>query len=194
MSFNPSVNKSPPKSISLSALKGPKQLLANQGDRSSKKLSVKGGSLFKQPTKDAANSESQTLATLTRSVRAINANPPAPTPESLQALYSLCEGYISANANNAQTLYDKIRIELERKIGEIKLTLLSSPDLPSTSAFSQGAAASNHETWLSLLESEWQTFKNQLNLIRGIFLHLDRGYVLAHKELLSIWSVASSPA
>lgn len=186
MTFNPVANKSPQKTLHLSALKGPK-LQSPPNDRSSKKLSIKGGSVLQQKL-TTPDFGSQSLSTLTRSIRAINANPPQATPESLQALYSLCEGYIAASAANAQTLYDKIRIELERRVGEIKLSLLNSPNVPSQSAFDPDGTLSNKsQAWLSGLESEWQTFKNQLNMIRGIFLHLDRGYVLAHKELLSLW-------
>ena len=108
--------------------------------------------------------------------------PPQPVPESLQALYSLCEGCVpAATAQNAhyglaQDLYDRIKLELERKVVSIKQTLSRAADLDA-------------QEYLKLLEAEWKAFSEQLGMIRSIFLHLDRTYVLSQKSLLSIWSV-----
>lgn len=164
----------------------------------------------------------QALATFTRSIRAICAVPPEPTPESFSTLYSLCEGCISratpssasasvsgasastsSSANSlAQTLYDRIRIELERKVGDIKRTLSYSTTNPELASQSQQApdqqqqpkAPQNDaaEAWLKHVNDEWNAFSQQLSLIRSVFTPLDRTFVLARKDLLSIWCVLPS--
>lgn len=182
--FNPAVSKSPQKTIKLST----PGVVSNQPARTSvKKLSVKVNTP-RSPASASADFNTKALSTLTRAIRAINANPPESTPESLQALCSLSEGYISTDPHNAQTLYDKIRLELERRIGEIARILSSSSDLPATSSLlDKRSQASSAQNWLMSLDNEWQTFQHQLNMVRGVFVHLDRGYVLAHKDLFSIW-------
>ena len=149
----------------------------------------------------------QALTTFTRSIRCITANPPQPCPESLQALYSLCEGCVpavsTATADSssstdavAQTLYDRIRIELEKKVGDVQRTLTASTsggtgvDLDAAELGRTTApSAAEAEAFLSLLDREWNTFTRQLGMIRSIFLHLDRTWVLNQKALLSIWFV-----
>ncbi|CAD6586280.1 MAG: Cullin-4 [Cyphobasidiales sp. Tagirdzhanova-0007] len=122
------------------------------------------------------------LQTLTRAVRAILSTPPEPTPESLQALYTLCEGLVGASSGDvsknstAQTLYDRIRIEVERKVGETahSLNILDT---------------ANGETWLAEIQKIWTTFNEKMLLIRSIFLHLDRTFVLHTTSLLSLWDM-----
>lgn len=143
---------------------------------------------------DNSDFASNALATFTRSIRAITSVPPQPTPESFSSLYSLCEGCVpvatsSTNAgsgNLAQTLYDRIRIELERKVGEVKRALVK--NLPPWSE-QDGPTDDAAEVWLQQLNEEWNAFSQQLSLIRAIFTHLDRTFVLQRKSLLSIWSV-----
>jgi len=194
--FNPiPLRQSPVKELKLASSNAQRSQVPSQGNvpassssnqgNSAKKLQIKSSSKVLAGPAAGQEVATQSLTTLTRSVRAIVAYPPQPTPESLQVLYSLCEGYINSTSTSAQTLYDRIRIELERRIGELKLTLSRSPDLPSS--LDAGETQDAKHRWLRLLESEWQAFTTQLNMIRSIFLQLDRVYVLNRKGLLSIW-------
>lgn len=109
-------------------------------------------------------------------MRAIQSRPPEPTPESLEALYSLCEGAVGRGQGTGQILYDRIRMEIERNAGEVRKALLV-PDV----------VAGEEERWLTLLEGEWKAYLEQVLLVRAIFLHLDRTFVLQSAGLLSLW-------
>lgn len=78
-------------------------------------------------------------------MRAIQSRPPEPTPESLEALYSLCEGAVGRGQGTGQILYDRIRMEIERNAGEVRKALLV-PDV----------VAGEEERWLTLLEGSWR--------------------------------------
>lgn len=96
------------------------------------------------------------LQTLVRAVRAILSTPPEPTSESLQALYALCEGLVgSGNAADAksrtvsQTLYDRIKIEIERKVGETAVSLRNLD-------IADGAA------WLQTVDTAWKAYTEKI--------------------------------
>ncbi|KAK4703819.1 cullin 4, partial [Phenoliferia sp. Uapishka_3] len=127
---------------------------------------------------DPAVWTTQAIATLSRAVRAIQSRPPQPTPESLEALYSLCEGAVGRGPATGQILYDRIRMEIERNAGEVRRELLA-----------QEAADGEEERWLGLLEGEWKRFLDQVLLVRAIFVHLDRTFVLQSTGLLSLWDL-----
>lgn len=125
---------------------------------------------------DPAAYLSQSVATLSRAVRAIQSRPPQATPESLQSLYSLCEGAVAGGSGTGQILYDRIRMEIERQAGDIRRELLK-----------LDMSSGSEELWLNSLEGEWKAFLEQMLLIRSIFLHLDRTFVLQSAGLLGIW-------
>ena len=91
-------------------------------------------------------------------------------------MYSLCEGAVAGGAATGQILYDRIRLEIERQAGEIKKELLKSD-----------CSTGVEEVWMKGLEGEWKAFLEQMLLIRSIFLHLDRTFVLQSSGLLGIW-------
>lgn len=111
-------------------------------------------------------------------------------------MYSLCEACVpvtsssssgnSSSSSVAQTLYDRIRIELEKKVGQVKKDLMAR--LPTRSGPADERDDDDAaETWLQHLNEEWNAFSQQLSLIRAVFTHLDRTFVLQRKDLLSIW-------
>ena len=102
----------------------------------------------------AADYANNSLQTLVRAARAILSTPPEPIPESLQALYGLCEGLVSttstvAKAGLAQTLYDRVRIEVERKVGGSGNSL-------------RKMDATEGEAWLTELERTWKAFNEKM--------------------------------
>ncbi|KAK4052424.1 hypothetical protein OIV83_002226 [Microbotryomycetes sp. JL201] len=117
----------------------------------------------------------QATTTLSRAARAILTSTPA--PESLQALYTLCEQCVQAGSSYSATLYDKLRLEIERAASSIRRKLAS-----------EQSTATNHE-WLQLFETLAKEYTQQILLIRSVFLYLDRTYVLGNKELLPIWDL-----
>ncbi|KAK9900398.1 Cullin-domain-containing protein [Cystobasidium minutum MCA 4210] len=153
------------------------------GGKAPKKLVLKTNRARPNGTPASNDFVNASIQTLVRAVRAILSTPPEPTPESLQALYSLCEGLVgTGNASDAksktvsQTLYDRIKIEIERKIGETSVSLRNLD-------IADGAA------WLHALDTAWKAYTEKILLIRSIFLHLDRTYVLQTPELLSLWDM-----
>ncbi|KAM0790651.1 hypothetical protein ACM66B_004511 [Microbotryomycetes sp. NB124-2] len=120
----------------------------------------------------------QATTTLTRAARAILTSTPA--PESLQALYTLCEHCVSAGPSYSATLYDKLRLEIERAAGSVRRQLLTDQ--------ARSAAATSDE-WLQLFDSLTKQYTQQVLLVRSVFLYLDRTYVLANKDLLPIWDL-----
>jgi cullin-4 len=121
------------------------------------------------------------LQTLVRAVRAILSTPPEPTPESLQALYSLCEGLVasgsstSSNNNNiSQTLYERIKIEIERKVGETATGL-------------RNLDTSDGEAWLQALDTAWKAYTEKLVGVNSLFglVGADYLHILSHNSFLS---------
>lgn len=90
-------------------------------------------------------------------------------------MYTLCENAVSSGASTAQSLYDRIRLEVERQTVEIRKELISS------------GAEGSEEQWLAGWEAQAKRFLEQVLLIRSVFLHLDRTYVLKEPGLLSLW-------
>ncbi|GAA5840529.1 hypothetical protein JCM9279_007355 [Rhodotorula babjevae] len=145
-----------------------------------------------QPAAQAADP----LATLARAARAILARPPLPTPESLQALYSLTEHVVHKGNDAAQQLYDRLRLELERAAGDLRRSLAAPvPDSAAsttTASSALGVKAAAHEAWTKQFDDEVGRFGDQVLLVRSVFLHLDRTYVLQSPALLSIWDLGLS--
>ncbi|GAA5832696.1 hypothetical protein JCM11251_005725 [Rhodosporidiobolus azoricus] len=135
------------------------------------------------PTPSPSTSDSvsqQAIITLTRAVRAIHSRPPQPTPESLQALYTLCEAAVASGSGTSQTLYERVKMEVERAVGDVRRAL---------SRESDAGEDGKEERWLSDFEKEGKTFLQQISLSRSILLQLDRTFVLQTPGLLSIWDL-----
>lgn len=115
-----------------------------------------------------------TLLTLSRAVRAIQSRPPQPTPESLQGLYGLCEAAVGAGPSTSQSLYDRLKLEIERQTGQVSRSL-------------REAVQGSDEGFLAEWNKEASLWIEQVLLIRSVFLHLDRTWVIDQQGLLSIW-------
>lgn len=97
---------------------------------------------------DPASHPTQAISVLARAIHCITADPPEPSPESLQSLYSLCEGIAAAGSKTAQQLYDRIRLQLDRRIAEVRQRLCND--------------AAAHEDWLKAVETQWKQFLQQM--------------------------------
>lgn len=113
-----------------------------------------------RPASSSDDISGQALPVLTRALRAILADPPESTPESLQYLYSLCESLVNRGKEHCQTLYDRIRIELERKAGRARSRLADG--LASLNISSIHDDSGPELEWLQSLESAWKPFLDQL--------------------------------
>ncbi|POY71627.1 hypothetical protein BMF94_5320 [Rhodotorula taiwanensis] len=133
------------------------------------------------PSVDPTTLTNQAVLSLTRAVRAIQSRPPQPTPDSLQSLFSQCELAVSSGPQTCQLLYDRIRMEIERQAREIRRALAGHEG--------ETLAEGQEEQWIGSFEREGKQFLDQMLLIRSIFLHLDRSYVLSSPGLLSIWDL-----
>lgn len=108
---------------------------------------------------------------LARAVRAILAVPSVPTPESLEALYALCDTVVRSGRTGSQTLYDQVKMELERAAGAVRTRLTAEGD---------------GEGWLAEVGREWNGFEVRLRLVGDVVLLLDRTFVLTSPALLGI--------
>ncbi len=107
-------------------------------------------------------------------MRAIQSRPPQPTPESLQALYGLCEAAVGAGPSTSQSLYERLKLEIERQTGQVNRSI-------------RQAVEGSDEGFLVVWEKEARLWIEQLLLIRSVFLHLDRTWLIDQPGLLSIW-------
>lgn len=114
------------------------------------------------------------LLTLSRAVRAIQSRPPQPTPESLQTLYGLCEAAVGGGPSTSQSLYERVKLEIERQTAQVTKSLRQAVD-------------GSDEEFLIAWEKEATLWIDQIILIRSVFLHLDRTWVIDQLEILSIW-------
>ncbi|KDE09586.1 hypothetical protein MVLG_00481 [Microbotryum lychnidis-dioicae p1A1 Lamole] len=130
------------------------------------------------PPPDPSIRISQAIVTLTRAARAILAV--QPTPESLQALYGLCQQVVVGGASYAQELYDRLKLELERGSSQLRRDLVQIV-IPTTSR--------KNEDVLAQIDERIKQFLDQTLLIRSVFLYLDRAYVLPLPTLLAIWEL-----
>ena len=107
-------------------------------------------------------------------------------PESLQALYQLCEGIInsttasgSSNDSESSQLYDTIKLQFEKKSSAIRRSLVAG-----------GMNGQEEEIdWIRLVEREWKQFLLEVGLVKDIFTALDRSFVIKNTAVLTIWSV-----
>ncbi|GAA5882845.1 hypothetical protein JCM3774_006868 [Rhodotorula dairenensis] len=134
------------------------------------------------PAADPAALVNQAVVNLTRAVRAIQARPPQPTPDSLQSLFTQCEMAVASGPQTCQLLYDRIKMETERQTGEIRRAL---GGVGGNEPLMEG----QEEHWMEQFQREGKQFLDQVLLVRSIFLYLDRTYVLSSAELLSIWDL-----
>ena len=134
----------------------------------------------------------QAGTTLARAARAILSR--ESPPDALETLYSTCDDLVRLNDIDAGSsracanLYDRIRLELERAVGQLR-SKLSDRDLLATDTMTTTAAAA--ATWLTTLENEWNAVERDILLLRGVLLQLDRGFVLRSPDLLPIWCCSS---
>ncbi|KAK4056958.1 hypothetical protein OIO90_001858 [Microbotryomycetes sp. JL221] len=165
-------------------------LTTNTQQSTVKKLTLKPKAVPNRQTQDPL----QAQMTLTRSARAILTS--TPTPESLQSLSTLCQRLIAAGSNHSLSLYDKLRLEIEKATTLIRKRLIQSKPVDlqydeQTSFLSSSTTTTTNQLdqWLQTFQTESKQFLNQILLIRAVFLFLDRTFVLHNKDLLSIWDL-----
>ncbi|KAL5977485.1 Cullin-4 [Asimina triloba] len=133
-----------------------------------KKLVIR---LVKDKPKLPANFEENTWGTLKSAITAIFLKRPDPcdSEKLYQAVSDLCLHKMGGN------LYKRIQQECESYISAALQSLVGqSPDLV---------------VFLSLVEKCWQDFCNQMLMIRGIALYLDRTYVKQTPSVRSLWDM-----
>ncbi|KAJ2787111.1 hypothetical protein GGI15_000987 [Coemansia interrupta] len=136
-----------------------------------KKLVVKG--LRPVPALPATYKEN-TLSRLQSAVRAIQTS--QPTSQGLEELYRDCESLCLHKFGSE--IYEMLQAELEsytrRQLSEIN---------------SQAADSTTNQTVLGQAQRFWTGYIQQLDLIRCVFLYLDRTYVLQTANVLSLWAM-----
>ncbi|BGP18529.1 hypothetical protein JCM10213_002958 [Rhodosporidiobolus nylandii] len=139
-----------------------------------KKLSLKPKSTPTAPPSSSAGAVSQATTTLTRAARAILSRPPQRTPEGLAALYTLCEAIVASGPEGSEELYGRVRMEVERAVGEVRRSLTEGEE---------------GESWLKALEEEAKAWLQKMLLVRSVLLQLERTWVLQTPGVASVWDL-----
>ncbi|KAI8802568.1 Cullin [Cladochytrium replicatum] len=119
--------------------------------------------------------EEDTWAALKRAVNAIQQE--IPFPDGLEELYRACENLCQHKM--AEKLYIRLHRECEVHIQKELSKLKESARSPQTN-------------FLEGINEVWTKYCQQTLMIRGIFLYLDRTYILQRPELSSIWDMGLS--
>ncbi|KAJ2396201.1 hypothetical protein GGI05_001238, partial [Coemansia sp. RSA 2603] len=115
-----------------------------------------------------------TLGRLQNAVRAIQNS--QPTLQGLEELYRDCESLCLHNFG--REIYEMLQVELEsytrKQLSEIN---------------SRAADSTTNEKVLEQSQIFWTGYIQQLDMIRCVFLYLDRTYVLQTANILSLWAM-----
>eukprot|EP01135_Chromosphaera_perkinsii_P004612 Nk52_evm5s292 gene=Nk52_evmTU5s292 len=134
-----------------------------------KKLVIKQ---FSSSPRLPANFEKETWEVLKEAVHAVHEK--QRVSRSLEELYSSVENMCSHKM--AKGLYENLANECLQHVKGILMFLDSTK--------------CDGNSFLKVLDDSWRDFCNQTIMIRSIFLHLDRTYVLQTSGLKSIWDMA----
>eukprot|EP00850_Spirogloea_muscicola_P022668 SM000306S11741 [mRNA] locus=s306:78886:84466:+ [translate_table: standard] len=127
---------------------------------------------FKAKPKLPDNFEEATWRKIQTAVRAIQAK--QPVAASLEELYRAVEDLCLHKM--AGSLYGRLQEECERHVA-VALAALAGGQSPDAIVF------------LSAVEAAWRDYCDQMLMIRGIALYLDRTYVLANVHARSLWDM-----
>ncbi|UZJ54306.1 hypothetical protein CBS101457_003626 [Exobasidium rhododendri] len=114
---------------------------------------------------------------IARGVRLILASPTGSALEtgaSLESLYTLTERTVLTGVQSAENLYEKVKMELERGIGEVASSLKAGPSNQSMVAC---------QSWLQRLESSWQDWLFKTTIVESVLTLLDQAYLLEQPDL-----------
>jgi cullin-4 len=120
---------------------------------------------------------------IVRGVRRILSSPIGSDLEAgtgLETLYLLTERTVLASSQSAENLYDRIKLELERGIGDLASSLRSGPSSQTTEA---------SLLWLQRLIAAWQSWCEKATLIGSILTVLNQSYLLEQSGHLSLWDL-----
>ncbi|KAK3844857.1 MAG: cullin-4B [Linnemannia gamsii] len=139
-----------------------------QGKQPIKKLVIKNFTVTPQLPE---NYEIETWKVLQEAVRAIQES--RPVQSSLEELYKTCENL--CHQKYADSTYNRLKAEVERHVKTVVESL--------------NADQSEKESFLEHVHRAWTDHCRQLIMIRSIFLHLDRTFVLQTLGVSSIWEM-----
>eukprot|EP00126_Sphaerothecum_destruens_P001222 Sdes_comp13559_c0_seq2m3236 len=118
------------------------------------------------------NYEEETWNILKAAIHAVHNKSTVSNP--LCELYSFVENLCSYKMGPC--LYSRLKTEMTNHVHVIYKRLSS--------------VCADNISFLSVMDSTWENFCQQTILIRSIFLHLDRTYILQTNGVLSIWDMA----
>jgi hypothetical protein len=131
--------------------------------------------------KDQISSQVNEIARGVRSILGSQAGSSLVAGTSLESLYLLTERTVLNNNQEAESLYERIKMEMERAIGSIASSLRAGPS-------NETIAASM--SWLQQLEMAWQSWCSKATLVGSVLTLLNQGYVLEQPGLLSLWDLS----
>jgi cullin-4 len=99
----------------------------------------------------------------------------------LESLYTLTEQTVLSGRNGAENLYERVKLELERGIGDVASALRSGPSTETAEA---------RFAWLQRLVLAWQSWCDKATLNGSVLTLLNQAYLLEQPGLLSVWDLS----
>ena len=121
---------------------------------------------------------------VSRGVRSILASPVGsslPAGASLESLYLLTERIVLGSGQGAELLYSRVKVELERGIGQVSSSLRAGPSQETADA---------SLAWLQRLEAAWQDWCDKARLMGSMLTLLNQAYLLEQAGMLSLWDLS----
>lgn len=142
-----------------------------------------------------ARAVSAKILQLSRAVRTIFSSPSGDAGASFEDLYHAVDAVV-VFAQKGDELYERVRMEMERAVGDVARSLRAGASADSQAAEKDGEGALQDEaslgsklTWLRQLCDAWLTWCDRTSLVCNIFALLDRAYAVEHRELLPLWDL-----
>lgn len=136
------------------------------------------------PLARKADSVPSQVNEIARGIRTILASPdgsPLQAGASLESLYTLTEQTVLSGKDGAERLYERVKMELERGIGDVASSLRSGPSTETVEA---------RYAWLQRLVLAWQSWCDKATLNGSVLTLLNQAYLLEQPGLLSVWELS----
>lgn len=143
---------------------------------------IKGAIVPELPKTDTVPLQVNEVARGIRTVLSCPDGSPLKAGASLESLYALTERIVLSGNEAAERLYDRVKIELERGIGDVASSLRAGPSTQSVDA---------SQSWLQRLSSAWLCWCDKTSLIGSILTLLNQAYLLEQPGFMSLSSLCS---
>lgn len=133
--------------------------------------------------KDSPAEQINLIGRAIRSIFACPAEGRLDAGQSFETLYQATDDVVLI-AKQAGNLYDRFKLELERAVGQVAISLRAGASMEA-----QGDATAQ-QAWLTQLCAAWTGWCDRCTLVCRILTLLDQAYLLEHREMPSLWGMS----